>query len=136
MSMPEETPAAVTYLPSNTTRSPVGTAPSAGSWSRASQWDAARRPVSSPAAARMRVLARSTGHYDDVGAGHLGKRRVGAQGEAAQISAPRTDAVADEDGPRARQPALSRRCLFTVRAVEGPEARQSRRNPEDRQRAT
>lgn len=34
MSMPEDTPAAVTYFPSYTTRSPVGSAPKAGSRSR------------------------------------------------------------------------------------------------------
>ncbi len=51
MSMPEETPAAVTYLPSRTTRSPVGSAPNSSSVSSASQCEVARRPVSSPAAA-------------------------------------------------------------------------------------
>ena len=53
MSMPEETPAAVTYLPSNATRSVTGVAPSWPSSSRASQCVVARRPVSRPAAARM-----------------------------------------------------------------------------------
>ncbi len=51
MSMPDDTPAAVTYLPSTTTRSPVGSAPKPRRWSRASQWRVARRPRSSPAAA-------------------------------------------------------------------------------------
>lgn len=51
MSMPEDTPAAVTYLPSNTTRSPVGRAPKAGSRSRNIQCEEARRPSRSPAAA-------------------------------------------------------------------------------------
>jgi hypothetical protein len=54
MSMPEETPAAVTYLPSNTTRSATGLAPSWPSSSRANQCEVARRPASRPAAARMR----------------------------------------------------------------------------------
>src|SRR2546430_5716743 len=54
MSMPEETPAAVTYLPSNTTRSVTGAAPSCPSSSMASQCVVARRPVSRPAAARTR----------------------------------------------------------------------------------
>jgi hypothetical protein len=53
MSMPADTPAAVTYLPSNTTRSLTGVTASAPSSSRASQCDVARRPASSPAAARM-----------------------------------------------------------------------------------
>lgn len=53
MSIPDETPAAVTYLPSKTTRSPVGSAPKPGSWSSASQWEVARRPLSRPAAARI-----------------------------------------------------------------------------------
>lgn len=51
MSMPEETPAAVTYLPSKTTLSPVASAPNGPSCPVASQWDVARRPRSSPAAA-------------------------------------------------------------------------------------
>jgi hypothetical protein len=51
MSMPDETPAAVTYLPSVTTRSPVGSTPKFFRWSRASQWEVARRPSRSPAAA-------------------------------------------------------------------------------------
>ncbi len=37
MSIPEDTPAAVTYFPSNTTRSPVGSAPNCGNRSRYSQ---------------------------------------------------------------------------------------------------
>ena len=53
MSMPADTPAAVTYFPSNTTRSLTGVAPRRPSSSRASQCEVARRPVSSPAAARM-----------------------------------------------------------------------------------
>ncbi len=54
MSIPEDTPAAVTYFPSNTTRSPVGRAPCFGSCSRYSQWLVAFRPSSSPAAASSR----------------------------------------------------------------------------------
>jgi hypothetical protein len=53
MSMPEETPAAVTYLPSNTTRSLTGVTPNFASWSTAIQYEVARRPVSRPAAARI-----------------------------------------------------------------------------------
>src|ERR1700742_43502 len=53
MSMPEDTPAAVTYLPSNTTRSLTASAPSRASWISAVQCVVARRPVSSPARARI-----------------------------------------------------------------------------------
>ncbi len=52
MSMPEDTPAAVTYLPSVTTRSPVGSAPWCFRWSRAGQWEVARRPLRRPAVLR------------------------------------------------------------------------------------
>lgn len=45
---------AVTYFPSNTTRSPVGSTPSALSSSWASQCVVARRPSRTPAAARIR----------------------------------------------------------------------------------
>lgn len=51
MSIPDDTPAAVTYLPSMTTRSPVGSAPNVFRTSRASQCEVARRPSSRPAAA-------------------------------------------------------------------------------------
>ena len=51
--MPADTPAAVTYFPSMTTRSLTGRAPSGRSRSRASQCEVARRPSSSPAAARI-----------------------------------------------------------------------------------
>jgi hypothetical protein len=53
MSMPADTPAAVTYLPSMTTRSLTGRAPNSRSRSRCSQCEVARRPSSSPAAARI-----------------------------------------------------------------------------------
>ncbi len=49
MSMPELTPAAVTILPSITTRSSVGVAPWRASSSRASQYVVARLPSSRPA---------------------------------------------------------------------------------------
>src|ERR1700761_3193317 len=53
MSMPEDTPAAVTYFPSVTTRSLAGLAPRLPSSSMASQWVVARRPFSStPSLAR------------------------------------------------------------------------------------
>ncbi|ARX87810.1 enoyl-CoA hydratase [Streptomyces alboflavus] len=54
MSMPDDTPAAVTYFPSNTTRCPVERTPTLSSSSRASQCDVASRPFRSPAAARAR----------------------------------------------------------------------------------
>ncbi len=50
-SIPAETPAAVAYFPSSTTRSvPVGSAPNPASCSRQYQCEVARRPFSSPAA--------------------------------------------------------------------------------------
>jgi hypothetical protein len=52
MSMPADTPAPVITLPRSTTRSPVGTAPSAASRSRRSQWQVASVPSRMPAAAR------------------------------------------------------------------------------------
>ncbi len=51
MSMPADTPAAVTCLPSNTTRSGTASTPSPRSSSSASQWLVARLPSSRPAAA-------------------------------------------------------------------------------------
>ena len=50
MSMPDDTPAAVTTLPCTTTRRSVGRAPSSRSWSSEAQWVVASRPFSTPAA--------------------------------------------------------------------------------------
>ena len=51
MSIPAETPAAVTYFPSTTTRSSLGSTPYAARSARANQWLVARRPASRPAEA-------------------------------------------------------------------------------------
>ncbi len=48
--MPAVTPPPVMMLPSMVTRSPVGSAPKFRNASRESQWQAARRPRSRPAA--------------------------------------------------------------------------------------
>src|SRR5947207_2728977 len=53
MSMPADTPAAVIIFPCSTTRSETGVAPNSRSSSRTAQWVVARRPRSSPAAARI-----------------------------------------------------------------------------------
>src|SRR5690606_15231238 len=51
MSIPADTPAALTYLPSSTTRSRTGTTPCSANCPIAAQCVVARRPLNSPAAA-------------------------------------------------------------------------------------
>ena len=51
MSMPAVTPPPVKTLPSRTTRAGSCVTPKSASWSRQAQWQAARLPCSSPAAA-------------------------------------------------------------------------------------
>src|SRR5580704_1123534 len=73
MSMPEETPAAVTYLPSNTTRSVTGVAPSCPSSSMASQCVVARRAVD--------VASRRHAHLGREGPGELPRGQAGLAGQ-------------------------------------------------------
>ena len=118
MSMPEDTPAAVTTLPRCTTRSGTGTAPSAASSSRASQCVVASTPSRIPAAASssdpvhtevvhvlcawasrsqpsdrlvVEQVARAVAarHDHDVRVRVLAQRRVGGHGQRALLGAHR-----------------------------------------------
>src|ERR1035441_2125791 len=116
ISMPADTPAAVTYLPSVTTRSVTGIAPRRRSWSTGSPAEVARRPPAGqdarPGAPRggpraalvgrpdplvhrpvvhLVVLAGAAGHHDDIRMRHVEERAHGGHDQAALL-------VPDEPG--------------------------------------
>src|SRR5580693_5184376 len=111
MSMPADTPAAVTYLPSNTTRSLTGTAPCCPSSPRASQCEVARRPFGGPepvvqgAVVHLVVLAGAAGDDQDIRAGDVGERGLGRQVQAPLVVADPARLLGGEDHLRAGQAA-------------------------------
>ena len=127
MSIPAETPAAVTILPCSTMRSGTGSAPSEASRSRASQWVVAGDAVEEPGGGeeqrrrcrprwsrswsrgRSRIqscsgscsssdpVAEAAGDDDDVRAPDLVERGVRDQGEGVGLVADRPCVLGDED---------------------------------------
>ena len=122
MSMPEETPAAVTYLPSMTTRSPVGSAPNVAEVVQGEPVRGGPPPLEQPGRGEQQ---RAGAHRGGPGAGGVGGAQP-VEHVSFSIWARLAGAARDDDDVRGRAPRRGsarrrgRGCPWSVRDRAGP----------------